>query len=543
MIESLREIIKYAQKYIIFLLIYIVNKGRIGIDLGTTFCCCGMFKNRRVDIVTYNDSKTTFPSHVYYDPKTPEIVAGSSARFTVKSIGHAVFDSKRFIGRAYDDPFFQDDMKNWPFKVIRGQNDIPMVEIEYNNGIARLTANDISKEILKAIKKQADELIGNDVNLVTEAVITVPAYFNQKQREYTAKAAEAANLKVIQIINEPTAAAIGYAHQRLQENEGMSGIRKLLIYDFGGGAFDVSIIKLDYGRKTVTVLGTGGDSHLGGNDIDQNLVNFYVDKYCQAECKSRDSIPSKKIIKLRKACEEAKCLLSADGCDEADIGCDWLEDHVDTKINTSILDELNRDLYDRTMEIVDEVLDDANLSQSDITDVVLVGGSSRIKAIQKKISNRFRLMCRNVNCDEIVAYGATIAANMSEFNFTVSDVISHSLSTDLDNSTIYEMLHKNTEIPCKRTQQFANYQDDQQYVDVTVFEGDGDKIPGKTEEKRINKNVAKIGYFKFDLPRPNKAREVFITITFDVNESGILKVTAEAESGGRVRSLDISLSH
>lgn len=506
------------------------NSQSVGIDLGTTFSSVGTFKGNKIEIVAFPSGERVLPSHVYFDPKGKEIIVGEAAKFSVKSVGHTIYDSKRFIGAKFTDKCVQDDIKHWPFKVV-DENGFPKVEMEYDNAVRRYSPEDISTIILKEIKKTADVFMGKPLDTPTKAVITVPAYFNNAQRECTKRAAENANLSVISIINEPTAAAIAYAHQRIQSGNQGNKPRRILIYDYGGGTFDVSIIELDERTKQVKVLCSDGDPHLGGEDIDNLLVTHYVNEY-RNESGSTKPIALPRMIALRKVCEKSKCLLSS--TPEVYVDSEFLDDAgVECNLTRAAFDDIMNTLFNKTIEIVRQVLTKNNIAITSIDDIVCVGGSSRIPKVQELLKQTFPKtnICQDINANEVVAYGATIAANISGFDFKIVDVVSHSLSTDVEGDKVYVMIPKNTPLPCSHTEKFGNAFENQTHIDVKVFEGEGQTTTTNTL----------LADFSIDDITPSTPRSVIIKVTFSVDTNGILTVTGQEERSGRTKQLTVNL--
>lgn len=372
----------------------------IGIDLGTTYSCVGVFQHGKVEIIANDQGNRTTPSYVAFT-ETERMIGDAAKNQVAMNPKNTIFDAKRLIGRKFDESSVQSDMKHWPFKVLNKQGK-PMVQVEYKNEIKTFSPEEISSMVLTKMKETAEAFLGEKVK---QAVITVPAYFNDSQRQATKDAGVIAGLDVLRIVNEPTAAALAYG---LDKN--LSGEKNVLIYDLGGGTFDVSILTIDEG-SVFEVQSTAGDTHLGGEDFDNRMVDHFVKEFKRKYQRDITS-NSRALRRLRTACERAKRTLSSST--EASIEIDSLYDGVDfyTKITRARFEELCSDLFKSTMEPVERALTDAKLDKSKIHDIVLVGGSTRIPKIQKLLSDFMggKELNRSINPDEAVAYGAAIQA-------------------------------------------------------------------------------------------------------------------------------------
>lgn len=527
-----------------------MNDTILGIDLGTTNSCVYVMKKIRIqgndgeslsyrfDACPSSKGDKTIPSYVYFSQTDKEIVVGEAARENQKThIQNTIYDSKRILAKPYSH-LKDDEKKNWTFEVIDDGDKIK-IPIKYNNSNVQLNPEDISCEILKYLKQIGDTFSGNDLKKKTKAVITVPAYFHNSQRKKTILAAENANLEVIRIINEPTAAAIAYCNNKIygMNNEESSSNKSYtyLIYDFGGGTFDVSVVKLTNNPIEITVLATGGDNHLGGQDIDNNLVKYYAKQYLELNgVDLYQSNMKKKLIRLKRECEKSKMLLTDQS--ETTLDCEFLEDtEVNLQLSRALLTELNQYLYDKTIEITKNVLKESRLEISkDINGIVLVGGTSRIEEIQKLLSTTFPKvpLLKDINVDEVVALGACIVGNNNNLiNLKINDITCHALSTDTIDGKVVNIIDKNQRIPCKMSQMFGTYADNQTHVDVQIFEGDS--------EMQIENEV--LGYFKLEgiTPAPKGKVEIEVIYTLDVN--GILKVTAKEVGTAISNDLVVSL--
>lgn len=499
------------------------ESNEIGIDLGTTYSCVGFRRNDAIEILAdVSTGNRTVPSIVQYKEKNISVVVGEAARTEMKNhYRNTVFDSKRFIGRHMYDSTFIQDMQHWPFKVVSDDKDVPCVELEHNSETVHLYAVDVSSAILDHLKKSITAYSGKSV---TGAIITVPAYFNNRQRKDTIQAALNAGLTVRRIINEPTAAAIGYAYENIDRKPDCN----IMVYDFGGGTFDVSIISIV--NNVITVKATGGDSHLGGEDFDNAMVEYYskelLDKY-NVDLKASDTKTQKRLIRLRQACEKTKCMLT--NSDEALVNCDFFDDYpeVSSTFTRTLFYELNRELFKRSIDIAKTVLSESHLDINTIDEIVLVGGSSRIPIIPQMLQEAFTgaKISRETNPDEIVAKGAAILANKERLNklFEVCDVIPRSLSTDITGGKVTKMLVKNSIIPCSTTKLFQTAKDFQETIDIKVFEG---------ESELASENLLLDG-FKVQIEKKRKG-EITIEVTFSIDENGVLQVAAKDRNSDKL---------
>ncbi|KAH0789695.1 cytoplasmic heat shock protein 70 [Histomonas meleagridis] len=490
------------------------TKYKIGIDLGTTYSSVAIYRNNRAEILNNNNSHPITPSCVLFNDS--EVITGDEAKGMGYDLpNNLIYDSKRMIGLTFDK--IKNELSSWPFKVISNNEGYPMIEVSFEGEVKRYSPQKISSYILREMKHMATDFLSTD-NI--EAVITVPADFNAQQRKFTRIAAELAELKVIRIIDEPTAAAIAYGYDNNIDTQTMA-----LVFDFGGGTLDVSLLEII--TKKYTVLATAGDPHLGGQDIDNNLFNYVADCFQQLkQCDLRGNSRSRSI--LRNECEKAKITLTKSK--SANISCASLYNGIDftMKITREKFEEINSEIFERMLLPIHKVLDDMKLTKDKIDSVILVGGTSKIPSVIKRLEDFFGKdkIKRGVDAQTAVTIGATILANNEHI---IESVLSHSLGVMVDNGKMETIIPRNTKIPTKVSKKFTTVKNNQPKIVVGVYMG---------EEEEVVKNTF-LGAFTLVGIMNAENGVPQINVTFEINEEGIVSVSAEDQNTGASNKIDL----
>ncbi|KAL8157567.1 heat shock cognate 70 kDa protein-like [Apium graveolens] len=507
------------------------NEVAVGIDLGTTYSCVGVWQNDRVEIIANDQGNRTTPSYVAFTD-TERFVGDAARNQAALNPVNTVFDAKRLIGRRFYDSTVQSDMKLWPFRVIGDHADKPKIVVSYKSVEKQFSPEELSSMVLLKMKEIAEDYLGKKVK---NAVVTVPAHFNDSQRQATKDAATIAGLNVLQLLVEPTAAAVAYGIDK-NLTSSSAGEKVVLVFDLGGGTFDVSLLKIE--RDKFEVLATAGDTHLGGEDFDNRMLNYFVEEFKR---KHRKDITgnAKSLRRLRNECEKAKRILSQNATTTIDV--DSLYEGIDysTKITRARFDDLNLDLFRSCMDTVEKCVDDAEMDKSDIHDVVLVGGSTRIPKVQQLLQQFFdgKELCKNINPDEAVAYGAAVqAATLSGEdshkikNLVLLDVTPLSLGIAVKGVLMAVIIPRNTTIPMSMQKVFRTACDGQKCVKISVYEGERTR----TEDNNL------LGEFVLSGLPPAPRGEVEFTVTFRIDANGLLNVSAENEDTGLKNGIKIN---
>ncbi|KAK0259093.1 Heat shock protein ssb1 [Friedmanniomyces endolithicus] len=507
-----------------------VYDGAIGIDLGTTYSCVANYEGAGVEIIANEQGSFTTPSFVSFTSEE-RLIGEAAKNQAAMNPENTVFDAKRLIGRRFDDPTVKKDIESWPFKVIDDDNS-PKIQVEYLGETKTFSPQEISAMVLGKMKEVAETKLGKKVQ---KAVITVPAYFNDNQRQATKDAGAISGLNVLRIINEPTAAAIAYGLGAGKSDKE----RNVMIYDLGGGTFDVSLLHIQGG--VFTVKATAGDTHLGGQDFDTNLLEHFKKEF-QRKTKKDISGDARALRRLRTACERAKRTLSNGTQTTIEIDSLFDGEDLNANITRARFEEINAKAFNGTMQPVEQVLKDANFERSKVDEIVLVGGSTRIPRIQKLLSDFFngKKLEKSINPDEAVAYGAAVQAGILSGKATSADtadmllldVVPLSLGVAMEGNIFAPVVPRGQTVPTIKKRTFTTVADNQQTVQFPVFQGE-----------RVNcEDNTSLGEFTLSPIPAMKAGDAVLEVVFEVDVNGILKVTATEKTSGRSANITISNS-
>ncbi|XP_002468091.1 heat shock cognate 70 kDa protein [Sorghum bicolor] len=525
----------------------VVDGPVIGIDLGTTYSCVAVWRHDRSEVIANDQGNRLTPSCVVFTDDE-SLVGDAAVNQAAFNPTNTIFEVKRLIGRRFRDNSVQEDIKLWPFKVVAGRQDRPTIVVQHEGKERQLMPEEISSMVLAKMRETAEVYLGKTVK---NAVVTVPVYFSNSQRQATIDAGAIAGLNILHIINEPTAAALAYGLEKMPVSNQR---RTVLVFDLGGGTFDVSILEIDpgvgMGKGVFEVKAIAGDTHLGGADFDNEMVEYSLREFIRKHGKMDIKSNHKALRRLRTACERAKRILSFTS--QTRIEVDSLHEGIDfsTSITRSRFEELNKHLFSKCMEALDKCLQDAKIDRRSIHDVVLVGGSTRIPKVQSMLRDFFdgKELCRSINPDEAVAYGAAIQAFILSgeasdgrlLDMLLRDVTPLSLGFRVATPTIgmgptiYDVMEtvipRNTAIPVKKTKGCSTLVDNQDVIPIKVYEG----------ESKSTRDNNLLGEFLLSGIPPAPWGVPKIDVTFDIDANGVLNVSAKDMTTGSTNNITIT---